>query len=188
MPLWFRVARVWLPLAVVATLLSGLVYAAVQQNYRTGFDAPQVQLAQDAAARLDAGASPKDVVPSGSVDIASSLAPFVIVYRADNTVALAGGKLNGTTPAPPAGVLEAARSKGVNRVTWQPAPGVRIASVSYATKDGRVVLAGRNMREMEMRVDALTQITAIGWIVILVSSLLTSWALELVGRRYDTAG
>ena len=188
MPVWFRIVRVWLPLAVVATLLSGLVYAAVQQNYRRGFDAPQVQLSQDAAARLDAGAPPENVVPPDTVDIAGSLAPFVIVYRADNTVALAGGRLNGTTPVPPSGVLEAARSKSFNRVTWQPTPGVRIASVSYATKDGRVVLAGRNMREMEMRVDALTQMTAIAWIVILVGSLLTSLLIELVGRRYDTAG
>lgn len=188
MPLWFRIVRVWLPVAVVATLLSGLVYVAVQQNYRMGFDAPQVQLAQDAAAGLDAGASSENVVPSGTVDIANSLAPFVILYRADNTVAAASGKLNRTAPVPPAGVLETARSKGFNRVTWQPAPGVRIASVSYTTKDGRVVLAGRNMREMEMRVDALTQMTAIAWIVIVVGSLLTSWLVEFVGRRYDTAG
>jgi len=187
MPFWFRVARVWLPLAVVATVLCGLVYAAVQQNYRMGFDGPQVQLAQDAAGRLDAGASPENIVTSGTVDIGSSLAPFVIAYAADNSVLAATGELHGTAPKPPAGVLDAARTKGSNRVTWQPEADVRIASVSFAAKNGRVVLAGRNMREMELRVDALTQMTAIAWVVIVIGSLLTSLLVELLGRRYESA-
>ena len=188
MPFWFRIARVWLPLAFVATLLCGLAYAAVQQNYRMGFDGPQIQLAQDAAARLDAGGSPQDIAGSATVDVANSLAPFVITYAADNSVLAGTGKLHGAVPKPPAGVLDAARAKGLKRVTWQPEAGVRIASVSYATKDGRVVLAGRNMREVELREDALLQMTAIAWAVIVVGSLLTSWVVELLGRRYDTAG
>ena len=41
MPLWFRVIRIWLPIAVAVTGLVGLTYVAVQQNYRNGLDDPQ---------------------------------------------------------------------------------------------------------------------------------------------------
>ena len=76
MPLWLRVARTWIPLAVVTTALVGFTYLGVQQSYRSGLNDPQVQLAEDGAARLDEGATPASVAGTGSVDIARSLAPF----------------------------------------------------------------------------------------------------------------
>ena len=71
-----RAVALFLPSMVVATGLSGLVYAVVQQDLRSGANDPQEQLARDAAIRLDSGASPATVVGSTTVDIASSLAPF----------------------------------------------------------------------------------------------------------------
>jgi hypothetical protein len=143
--------RIWLPIAVATTVLTGLIYVAVQQSYRYGLDDPQVQLAQDGAAQLDAGAAPASITNSPTIDADTSLAPFLIVFDAHDGVLASGASLGGSTPAPPAGVLATARSAGRNRLTWQPRPGVRIASVSFSAKDGRVVLAGRNMREVEWR-------------------------------------
>ncbi|HEY5540284.1 MAG TPA: hypothetical protein VIL41_02395 [Coriobacteriia bacterium] len=187
MPLWFRVVRIWLPIAVAVTAAAGLTYVAVQQSYRNGLDDPQLQLATDGAARLDAGVSPESLATSPTVDADKSLAPFVIVFGSDDAVLASGATLAGTTPKPPTGVLATARSKGTDRVTWQPRPGVRIASVSAAASDGRVVLAGRNMRAVESRIDDLTKITAFAWGSALVGVLIASLLAELAGLRLKRA-
>jgi hypothetical protein len=184
MPLWFRIVRLWLPIAVATTAVCGLVYLGVQQNYRMSLNDPQVQLAQDAAARLDSGASPGGVVGNSKIDADKSLAPFVIVFGTDNAVLASSARLDGTTPKLPSGVLDAARAKGRNAVTWQPRPGVRIASASSATKDGRVVVAGRNMREVEARIDALTKIVAAAWLAALLGVLATVVFVELAADRW----
>lgn len=185
MPLWFRVARIWLPIAVAVSAVMGMAYLAVQQNYRNGLDDPQLQLATDGATRLDAGASPASLATSPTIDADKSLAPFVIVFGSGDDVLASGATLGGNTPKPPIGVLATARSKGANRVTWQPQPGVRIASVSAAASDGRVVLAGRNMRAVESRIDQLTAITALAWGVALVGVLIATLLVELVGLRLE---
>lgn len=183
MPLWFRVARIWLPIAVAVTLLAAFTHLAVQQNYRSGLDDPQIQLAQDAAARLDAGAPAAAVVTAPTVDAEKSLAPFVIVYSPTDSVLASGATLHGVTPKPPAGVLATVRSAGRDRVTWQPNRGVRIALVGFPTSDGRVVVAGRNMREVEAREDALGRITLIAWFATLLAVLVTAGAIEWLGDR-----
>ena len=185
MPLWFRIVRIWLPIAVALTAVMGLSYLAVQQSYRNGLDDPQLQLATDGAARLDAGGSPEGILTSPTVDADTSLAPFVIVFGSGDEVLASSATLAGGTPKPPAGVLAAARTSGTNRVTWQPQPGVRIASVSVASHDGRVVLAGRNMRAVESRIDDLAKITALAWAVALVGVLVATLLTELVGLRLE---
>ena len=74
------VIKYWLPLAVVITLFSGLVYATVQQNYRQSANDPQIQMAEDAASELAFGGGPYGVLPRGNIDIAKSIAPFMIIY------------------------------------------------------------------------------------------------------------
>jgi hypothetical protein len=51
-------------------------------------------------------------------------------------------------------------------VTWQPEPSVRIASVvvAYGGAQPGFVLAGRSLRESEVRVDRLTSLLAAGWL------------------------
>jgi len=187
MPLWFRIVRVWLPVAFVATALIGFTYVAVQQTYRNNADDPQVQLAEDIAARLDSGGMDGDLIATEPVNISESLAPFVIVYDAKNKVIDGNGVLQGARPVPPAGVLDTARSAGLDRVTWQPARGVRIASVSVAAKDGRVVLAGRSLAEAERRVGDLGRIALLAWVAAIVGSLVVVAGIESLGRRWDVA-
>ena len=183
MNLWMRVLRVWLPIAVAVTAASGLTYLAVQQSYRNGLDDPQVQLATDGAARLSAGATPASLANSPTVEAADGLAAFVAVFGADDAVLASGATVDGAPPKPPAGVLATARSAGRNRVTWQPRPGVRIASVRVAAKDGRVVLAGRNMREVEARIDDLTRIVALAWAAALIAVFVTVAVVEMLAGR-----
>jgi hypothetical protein len=163
-----RAAVVFLPLAVLMSCLTGMVYLVAQQGLRSGADELPQQLAVDAAAALDAGAEPATVVAGGAwagnpqVDLATSLSPFMVVFDHGTKVLATNAQLDGGDPIPPAGVLAAAASNRPNRVTWQPRPGVRIATVS-ARWTGGTVLAGRSLREVERREDLMLQLSLLGW-------------------------
>lgn len=177
-----RAVALWLPAAVGATLVAGLTYVSVQQSYRQNANDPQLQLAEDAAARLSSGDVPAAIVGGAQVDLATSLAPFVVVYGADGQVLAASGSLDSRAPIPPAGVLQAARDDGSNMVTWEPRDGVRqaIEVVPWSSSsDSGTVLAGRSLREVERRVDDLTLMVGLGWVVTLlgiaIAALLGAW-------------
>jgi hypothetical protein len=159
-----RALAFFLPAAVLLTLTCGLVYGEVQQDLRNGADDPQVQLAEDAAARLDAGSPPASVVGSVSIDLGRTLSPFVAIYDPAGTVLATDGRLDGRPPAPPIGVLTTAAAKGRDRVTWQPQPGVRIALVVVPWRGGTVA-AGRSLRLVEEREDQALLLAAAAWLV-----------------------
>ena len=172
-----------LPLVLLTTLLAALVAAAVQQDQRQTANDPQIQLAEDTAAALAAGQPVTALVPATKVDLATSLAPYLIVYDDAGRPVAASATLNGAIPALPAGVLDAVRPGGEDRITWQPQAGVRGAAV--ITRVGGAapgfVLAGRSLREVEKRIDALTGIVLLAWlgglVVSVASGLLLAWAL-----------
>ena len=134
-----------LPSAAVATLVCGIVVVALQQELRQAADDPQHQLAEDAIVALDAGAPASSIVGSDRVDIAVSLEPFRAVYDASGGILATDGQLDGAAPGPPRGVLDTARTTGIDRVTWQPRSGVRVALVVLRWSGG-TVLAGRSLR------------------------------------------
>lgn len=174
-PLFVTAAALFLPCAVVLAVACGLAYIEVQQTLRTTANDPQIQLAEDAAARLGAGAAPADVVPTDHVDLASSLAPFVAVDDVAGRTLATNGALSGGPPAPPSGVLDTARTTGRDVVTWQPRAGLRFALVAVAWEGG-TVLAGRSLRLVEQREDdaLLIAITAgaVGLVALGLASLL----------------
>lgn len=178
MPLVLRAARVWLPVAVAATILAGLLGAAVQHTIRSGANAPQVQLAEDAASRLDAGAALQAVVPAEPVDMARSLAPYLIVFDGRGRVVASSVTLNGQQPNFPVSVFASVRRMRQDRITWQPAPGVRSAVVMAPYRAG-FVLAGRSLRLAEEQVDSVGLLIILGWLVTLVATAVAA----LVGAR-----
>jgi hypothetical protein len=152
----------WLPVAAGVVVLGGLVYGAVQQSLRSGANDPQLQIAGDLAAQLAAGADPVELVGSGRVDLARSLAPYITVFDGTGRVQASSAVLEGRTPVPPAGVLEAARHQR-NELTWQPRPHVRSAIVVVPFRHGDAdgtVLVGRSLQEVERREDFLLWATA----------------------------
>jgi hypothetical protein len=171
----------FLPLALLATLLAGLVYGVAQQGLRSGANDPQLQLAEDAARALDAGVDPAAVVGPGVVDAAVSLAPFVVVYDAGGRVLASSGTLDGAAPVPPLGVLEHAAVNAPNAVTWQPREGVRVATVT-ARWGGGTVMAGRSLREVERREDQVLLLVAAGWAATLAALVVASIAAEIIRR------
>jgi hypothetical protein len=166
----------WLPLAVAVTVLSLLIYAAVQQAHRSAANDPQNQLAEDGAHSLAGGAAPAEVVGPRTVDIAASLAPWVMVVDGSNHVVASSARLDGRVPAIPAGVLDVARRRGGNGVTWQPRPGVRSATVEVAVAGGRgmVVVSGRSLREVEVREDRLWVGVCVAWLVAMAGTLVAA--------------
>src|SRR5262250_2374188 len=100
------ILRHYLPLALVITAFCGLAYLVGQQVLRQLANDPQLQLAQDTAARLAAGEPLASVVPTATLDVGRSQAPFTIVYDDQGKVLAATGQLHGQPPALPAGVLD----------------------------------------------------------------------------------
>ena len=168
------VLRHWLPLTAVTTALCGLVYGAVQQVLRQSANDPQIQMAEDAAAALEQGGTVESVLPATKIDVAQSLAPFLIVFDDTGKPLASSGLLHDQIPDLPAGVLDYVKAHGEDRITWQPEAGVRIAAVvvSYAGTTPGFVLAGRSLREVEKREAQAEFEAGAAWIAALGLSLI----------------
>lgn len=168
---WLRRAfALWLPAAAAATVVAAFAFVAVQQGYRTSADDPQIQLAEDAARALGAGASPREVTSGPQVDMAASLAPWVVVFAPDGTPIAGTGLFDGHLPEAPSGVLADARAGEVS-LTWEPQSGVRSAIVAVPYGDqGGVVLAGRSLKAVEEREGTLTLTAALAWLAALAAA------------------
>ncbi|MEO6513321.1 MAG: hypothetical protein ABIO22_01495 [Candidatus Saccharimonadales bacterium] len=162
---------------VILTILFGTAYGIGQQILRLSANDPQIQLAHEVATQLDQGARAEDVVGAYKVNLAQSLASFVVVYDKSGNPVAGTGYLDGTRPKIPVGVLKAADNHGDNRVTWQPKDGVRIASVSVSAKN-YYVLAGRSLREVESREQKIFQIALSGWVASLLITIMAFIARE----------
>lgn len=162
-PLLRRALAFYLPVAALLTVTTVLVYGAVQHVYRSSANDPQLQIATDAANRLDAGASPQSVVGTFPVDLARSLAVHLTVFDRHGAVLASTARLDGAIPTPPRGTLDAVRGGGANLVTWQPRRGVRVAAVIIHWRGG-AVLAGRSLTPSESRESDLEQLILAAWL------------------------
>jgi hypothetical protein len=170
----------WLLIAAIITVIFGTIYVTIQQNIRQAANDPQIQLAEDASLVIGKGASPAALLgPTPSVDFGMSLSPFAMVFDSSGKLVNSSGSLNGSVPVPPAGVFDYARAHADDRLTWQPAAGVRIAAVVTYFKASTTgyVLVGRNMREVEKRESQTGTLVLIGWIVSIVASGGLAWFL-----------
>jgi hypothetical protein len=156
-------------LALVLTLLGGAAAVTMQQMLRRGANQPQIDMAQWYAGEINAGEAPGNVIPPGYVDLERSLQPFVIFYDEQVKPGPATGYLDQAIPTPPSGVFDFVRSHGSENVTWQPRPGVRIASVIQRIngKTPGFILAGRSLRLVEEQESLLWRMVMGGWIAVM---------------------
>jgi hypothetical protein len=156
-------------------------------------------MAEDAAAVLAQGGVPADIVTRGAplVDIGSSLAPWIAVYDANGTPLEASGQLGGTPPQLPAGIFNISSwgnyliGHHINgspvdqdRFTWQPEPQVRQAVIVVQTPDKKYfVAAGRNMREVEQRIEHEGEIVFVLWAFTLACLLVASFSIWFLQRK-----
>ena len=161
---------------LITTALCGVIYVCVQQSFRQNLNDPQIQMAEDAARALDNGGVPADVVPRAPlIDIAESLTPWIGVYDSAGVPLEASGELEGAPPQPPKSLFDPATWRDIKiygtsvgqetRVTWQSPSGVRQALILVQTSDGKVVVAGRNMREIEGRIEDVGAKVFFAWVV-----------------------
>ena len=149
--------RLALAYSAMSLILPALVYLTAQHVLRQTANDPQIQLAEDAAAALNAGQPAAALAAGQTIDMRASLAPFIIITDANRQPLAATGRLDGNIVLPPAQMFDDAKAgrrfnspAGENRVTWEPAAGVRQAAV-IVPYNGGYVLAARNLRETEIR-------------------------------------
>jgi hypothetical protein len=160
------ILKLWLPLVVAFTLICGIVYLVVQQNYRHSANDPQFQMAEDAANSISNGIAPKSLIVNHPIELSSSLSPYLIIYDDLELPIASGAFLNGKIPKLPSGVLEFVKKHGEDMITWQPRTGIRQALIIEKTTSGSLyfVVAGRSLRKTEERIGLLMQQIVLGWV------------------------
>ncbi|HZU32087.1 MAG TPA: hypothetical protein VFB79_13300 [Candidatus Angelobacter sp.] len=157
-------------LAVILTILGGAAAITMQQMLRGGANQPQIDMAEWYASEIGSGEAPGNVIPPGYVDMERSLQPFVIFYDDHGKPGPGTGYIDQAIPTPPAGVFDFVRSHGSENVTWQPRPGVRMASVvkRVGGKGSGFILAGRSLRVVEEQEGLLRRMAFGGWIAVML--------------------
>jgi hypothetical protein len=173
-----------LAIAIIVTVLSGLIYVTVQQSYRSGANDPQLQLAKDIAAALKNNRSTDQLIPKDTIEISESLAPFVVLYNKDGEPIRSTGLLDGNLPKLPKGVFDFARKNQEDILTWQPRREVRVAMVieSVQSSGAAFVAAGRSLLEVEKRESNLTTMVFTGWLICM-GILLIHWLIAGYYRK-----
>jgi hypothetical protein len=133
---------------------------------------PQIQIAEDIADAITTGkAQPDSIVsPEPTADITSSLATFAAIYSATGTPIGSSVSLDGKLPTLPSGVFDNAKLHKEDRLTWQPKAGVRIAAVVvyFGGSNPGFVLAGRSLKEIEIRESQILLLSGLAGIIALV--------------------
>lgn len=170
--------KIFLTSVVIITAFCALTYVSVQQQARQAANDLPRQLVEQTVIKLNSGQSPQQLKFSDNVDVATEASPFVAVYS-DQGKVVAGNALLHETPlqAPPHGVFQYAHDHDVNQITWQPEPGVRLATVTipwHNNQGSGYVVAGQSLRIVEQRLRNLTHLTALTWLlcVVLVSAII----------------
>lgn len=182
--LLFMLEPVAIPFLLV-TFVSCVVYATVQQSYRSGANDPQIQIAHDSVTDLENGIPPSQVVSSKKIDISKSLAPYIIVFNNSRIVVASSAILNSKTPIPPTGVFDFVKENSEERFSWEPQPGVRSAAVMmhYNGSQSGFILVGRSLREVELREERLSYIVGLAWALALTSITAIAVLFKVVKRH-----
>jgi hypothetical protein len=170
--------------AIIITTVMLLIYACVQQSYRSSANDPQLQIARDLSIALSNGKASKPFPGADTIDIAQSLAVFTALFDATGKPIQSTGLLDGKLPLPPAGIFEFASANMENVLTWQPRPGVRMVMVfEKINAPGQgFVAAGRSLKETEMRESNLVKMIGIAWAACL-GVLLVNLSVQLYYRK-----
>ncbi len=178
-----------LSLGLILTFMGGAAAVTMQQMLRRGADHPQIEMGRRYAHAIAAGQKPADLLPASRIDLQNSLEPFAIFYTENGVPIASTASLNNAVPAPPAGTFDYARKYQLDSITWQPQPGVRIASVLRHV-DGPnpcFVLTGRSLFLVEQQEDALRRGTFITWFVLMTLLALGALFLNHAQTRQPTA-
>jgi hypothetical protein len=181
---FLKFLKFFLPLVLVFSVMAMTIYVAVQQDLRQSAYDPQIEIAEDLANYLADGKSPN--IANSQVDISKSLAPFVSVFDGKEQPTFSTGTLNGKPPTVPEGVFAYAKAHSQDRITWQPQPGVRMATVVvyFKGQSEGYVIAGRSLREVENRTQIVMLDVAAGWAAGIAGSFALSFLFVIASKRF----
>jgi hypothetical protein len=148
---------------VVTTILFATIYVVAQQLDRMSANDAPLRLASQVAAELREGQT-TTLDDQPHVDLSRSLATFVVVEDAQGQPSDGSGFLKGSLVSLPTGVLASAAKSGEDDVTWQPAPGLRFATVTLKV-GSQFVSAGQSLKPSEDRDDTVLLLVGFGWLV-----------------------
>jgi hypothetical protein len=114
-----------------------------------------------------------------SPDWLNSAEIFTVLYDASGRALTGNATLHGTLPQPPPGIFDVIRSRGEDKVTWQPQPGIRVALTGLPMPNGGFVLAGQSLIPSEARNALLDRILRWMW----AFAMLACCFLALFARR-----
>jgi hypothetical protein len=170
---WSPPKGTWIAFALIATIVCATIWLGRGLSLRNGADREPERLAQAAQSRLAAGTEPPAVLPA-PVDMASSSAPFVMVFDRNGRLLASSGELNGQVPQLPAGVLDWVLRHGEDRITWQPAPSLREATVilPYGGRHPGFVLVAQSLGGVSNQQLELSRKVLYVWLGVLLAAFL----------------
>ena len=117
-------------------------------------------MTEDTAAALAKGGTPQSFAAT-PIDLAHSLAPFMIITDESGKSLVSLARFNDGQLVSPKGTLDFVKENTEHSFTWQPAGGVRPATVvvHYDGKQPGFVIVGRSMHEIKKRETALTEVS-----------------------------
>jgi hypothetical protein len=121
-------------------LAVGSTYVIVQHDGRS--------VVEDAPRALPSG---EVVGQPARVDLARSQGAFWTRYDRTDRPLDGNGYLRDELADPPPGVLDTARERGSDAVTWEPSAGLRFAIVAQREPHGEVLMAGQSLSRTEER-------------------------------------
>jgi hypothetical protein len=171
---------------VVTSIIFGTIYVVTQQLDRLSANDDPLRLASQVAAELREGQS-STINAQPHVDLGRSLALFVVVENSQGSATAGSGYLKNRLVSLPTGVLSNAAKSGRDDVTWQPAPGLRFATVTVKVGD-QFVSAGQSLQPSEDRDNTFLQLIGFGWLaamVVICGCLL--WMRRVESRQHSGA-
>ena len=163
------------PMFLSAAIVAGsvIIYLFVQQHYRREADLLPDQYANEANGLISLGYTPAQVVNMyRRQNMDTSMDVFIQFYDLSGNLLASTAALNGTAPKLPKGVFTTATEKGLYKVTWQPAPGVRNAMCIipfHATGMEGFIAAGRSLKYAELKIRSSLIHIIIGCLCILIA-------------------
>jgi len=156
-----HVVAAWVVLMIAGGFAAGCAYLVFQQAGRDQANQPAAAAASQAVYELASGKPPADALPA-STDMTSTLTPFVLIFDTSRRlVASSGGTLDSALVYP-ASCFDQVDASGENRVTWQPEPGLRFATVAVKY-DGGYVVGAYSLAESERDTGNFGTTLAIGY-------------------------
>lgn len=170
--------------AAIITIIIGLIYASVQQNFRSNANDPQIQVGHDMKRKMENNKDNRSVFMD-TIDLQQSLAVFVETYDQKGDPIQSSGFLNGRMPMLPRGVLDFVDTYGEDWITWQPRPDVRLATgiLKVNAPPVNYLVVGRSLREVESRISRLIKMVLVSWALCMAIVLMSGLFQYYFGQK-----